>query len=71
MIKTRPILPSIDFDVKKSMIRDHSRWLLQTLDIEAENLFGEFGYDTCNQEQKLAVLAEMIENGDFDNLGKV
>ncbi len=61
----------VDFNVKQSMIRDHARWLLQTLDIEAEGLFGEFGYDTCNQEQKLAVLAEMIENGDFDNLGKL
>ncbi len=50
-------------------INNHSRWLLQTMDITAECLFGEFGYDTCNQEQKLAVLAEMIENGDFDDLG--
>ena len=39
--------------------------------ITAEELHGEFGYDTCNQEEKLEVLAEMIQNGDFDNLGKL
>jgi hypothetical protein len=61
----------LEFNVKQKMVKDHARWLLQTLDITAEELHGEFGYDTCNQEEKLAVLAEMIENGDFDNLGKL
>ena len=50
-------------------INDHSRWLLQTMDITAESLFGEFGYDTCSHSEKLQVLQEMIENGDFDELG--
>jgi len=61
----------LEFNVKQKMIQDHARWLLQTMDIVAEDLTGEFGYDTCTQEQKLKVLQEMIENGDFDNLGKL
>ena len=50
-------------------INDHSRWLLQTMDITAESLFGEFGYDTCSQSEKLKVMQEMMMNGDFDDLG--
>ena len=50
-------------------ISDHSRWLLQTMDITAESLFGEFGYDTCSQSEKLQVIQEMMLNGDFDGLG--
>ena len=50
-------------------INDHSRWLLQTMDITAESLFGEFSYDTCSQSEKLQVIQEMILNGDFDDLG--
>ena len=50
-------------------INDHSRWLLQTMDITAESLFGEFGYDTCSHSEKLQVLQEMMLNGDFDDLG--
>lgn len=50
-------------------INDHSKWLLQTMDITAESLFGEFGYDTCSQSEKLQVIQEMILNGDFDDLG--
>ena len=50
-------------------ISDHSRWLLQTMDITAESLFGEFGYDTCSHSEKLQVLQEMMLNGDFDDLG--
>tara|TARA_Y100000385_G_scaffold92447_1_gene95450 strand:- start:235 stop:435 length:201 start_codon:yes stop_codon:yes gene_type:complete len=50
-------------------VNDHSRWLLQTMDITAESLFGEFGYDTCSQSEKLQVIQEMILNGDFDDLG--
>ena len=54
--------------VNKTII-DHSKWLLQTMDITAESLFGEFGYDTCSQSEKLQVIQEMILNGDFDDLG--
>ena len=50
-------------------INDHSRWLLQTMDITAESLFGEFGYDTCSHSEKLQVIQEMMMNGDFDDLG--
>lgn len=61
----------LEFNVKQKMIKDHARWLLQTLDITAEELHGEFGYDTCSHTEKLEVLQEMIEKGDFDNLGKL
>ena len=50
-------------------INDHSRWLLQTMDITAESLFSEFGYDTCSNSEKLQVMQEMMMNGDFDDLG--
>ena len=50
-------------------ISDHSRWLLQTMDITAESLFGEFGYDTCSQSEKLQVIQKMMLNGDFYELG--
>ena len=39
------------------------------MDNTAESLIGEFGYDTCSHSEKLLVLQEMIENGDFDELG--
>ena len=48
---------------------EFATWLRQSLDIEAENLFGEFGYDTCSQSEKLQVIQEMMLNGDFDDLG--
>ena len=59
----------LDFKQKNKLIEDHSKWLLQTMDITAESLFGEFGYDTCSQSEKLQVIQEMMLNGDFDDLG--
>ena len=59
----------LDFKQKNKLIEDHSRWLLQAMDVTAEHLHGEFGYDTCSYSEKLLVLQEMIENGDFDELG--
>ena len=59
----------LDFKQKNKLIEDHSRWLLQAMDVTAEHLHGEFGYDTCSHSEKLQVLQEMIENGDFDELG--
>ena len=59
----------LDFKQKNILIEDHSRWLLQAMDVTAEHLHGEFGYDTCSHSEKLQVLQEMIENGDFDELG--
>ena len=55
--------------MNKKLIEDHSTWLLQAMDVTAEHLHGEFGYDTCSDSEKLQVLQEMIENGDFDELG--
>jgi hypothetical protein len=59
----------LDFKQKNKLIEDHSKWLLQAMDVNAEYLFGEFGYDTCSESEKLQVLQEMMENGDFDDLG--
>ena len=59
----------LDFKQKNKLIEDHSRWLLQAMDITAEHLHGEFGYDTCSHSEKLQVLQEMMLNGDFDDLG--
>jgi hypothetical protein len=59
----------LDFKQKNKLIEDHSKWLLQAMDVNAEYLHGEFGYDTCSQSEKLQILQEMILNGDFDELG--
>ena len=55
--------------MNKKLIEDHSTWLLQAMDVTAEHLHGEFGYDTCSRKEKQEVLREMMENGDFDELG--
>ena len=48
--------------------RDKATWLLITMDEFAENEIGEFGYDTCNRDQKIMVLKAMLENGMFKEL---
>ena len=47
---------------------EFARWLLQTLDMEAEEMFGEFGFDTLTEEEKLQVIAEIYSKGYFDGL---
>ena len=55
--------------MNKKLIEDHSTWLLQAMDVTAEHLHGEFGYDTCSDSEKLQVIQEMMLCGDFDDLG--
>ena len=43
--------------------KDMARWLQQTLDIEAEELFGEFGYATLTEEEQRQVLEEVFAKG--------
>ena len=40
--------------------KDKARWLKYTLDILADELHGEFGYDTCKEDEKLNVLEELF-----------
>lgn len=43
--------------------KDLARFLKQSMDIIAEERFGEFGYDTCTEEEKLEILKEIFERG--------
>ena len=54
---------------KEKLLFDHTIWLMTAMDVTAEHLHGEFGYDTCSRKEKQEVLREMMENGDFDELG--
>ena len=49
--------------VTKTSSKDFSLWLYQTLDLEAQELFGEFGYATCTMEEQMTVLKEVYEKG--------
>ena len=44
-------------------ISDHSRWLLQTMDITAESLFGEFGFATLTNDEQNLCFAEVYDKG--------
>ena len=35
---------------------------VDTMDVYAENLYGEFGYDTCDQHEKQAVIKLLIDD---------
>ena len=54
---------------KEQLLFDHTIWLMTAMDVTAEHLHGEFGYDTCSHSEKLQVMQEMMMNGDFDDLG--
>lgn len=34
---------------------------LQELDNMAENMFGEFGYDTCSNDEKIAIITIFLK----------
>ena len=40
---------------------DKARWLTYTLDMEAEEMFGEFGFDTLDGDEKFKVFKELFK----------
>lgn len=56
-------LNRLQFRVKS---KDFARWLQYTLDLEAENMFGEFGFATLNEEEQRRVF-EKIHSKDLIN----
>lgn len=42
---------------------EFATWLRQSLDIEAENLFGEFGFDTLTNDEQNLCFAEVYDKG--------
>ena len=44
---------------KEQLLFDHTIWLMTAMDVTAEHLHGEFGYDTCSRKEKQEVLREM------------
>ena len=47
---------------------DFARWLQFTLDLEADEMFGEFGYSTLTEEQQREVIAEVYNKGLLDGI---
>ena len=41
--------------------KDFARWLQYTLDLEAEHLYGEFGFATLNEEEQRKVIESVHE----------
>lgn len=46
--------------MKKATIKDEASWLSTTLDIYAQDMYGEFGYNTCTEKEQLQVLEAII-----------
>ena len=43
--------------------KDLAMFLKQSMDILADELFAEFGYDTCKESEKIEILTEIFERG--------
>ena len=43
--------------------KDLAMFLKQSMDILADELFAEFGYDTCKESEKKEILIELFERG--------
>ena len=43
--------------------KEFAVWLRQSLDIEAENLFGEFGFATLNNDEQNLCFEELYDKG--------
>jgi|TARA_R110000796_G_scaffold157501_1_gene274155 hypothetical protein len=39
-----------------------AKWILMTMDVLAEDNHGEFGFDTCNEDTKIEIIARMLED---------
>ena len=56
-------LNRLQFRVKS---KDFARWLQYTLDLEAEHLFGEFGFATLNEDEQRKVIESVHEQDLID-----
>ena len=54
--------------IQKPTAKDFARWLQFTLDLEADEMFGEFGYSTLTEEQQREVIAEVYNKGLLDGI---
>lgn len=55
------LAPNGNVITTKPTAKDFSRWLQFTMDETAEELFGEFGYATCTEEEQRAIIADIYE----------
>ena len=39
-----------------------AKWILMTMDVLVEDNHGEFGFDTCNEDTKIEIIARMLED---------
>ena len=49
--------------MRKATLKEQASWLHTTLDVYAMDIAGEFGYDTCKQDEKILVLQAIIDEG--------
>jgi hypothetical protein len=45
----------------KNQTSDLASWLYMTLDVLAQERYGEFGYATCTCDQQKEIIIEMVE----------
>lgn len=45
----------------KNQNSDLASWLHMTLDVLAQEKYGEFGYATCSHEEQKQIIEEMVE----------
>ena len=51
------------FETTRPGNKELGRFLKQSMDILADELHAEFGYDTCSDDEKLNILVELFERG--------
>ena len=51
------------FETTRPSNKELGRFLKQSMDILADELHAEFGYDTCSDDEKLNILVELFERG--------
>ena len=59
----REIMNAKNYQVVPPTPKDFARWLQYTLDLEAEEMYGEFGFAVLTEEQQREVIAEIYSRG--------
>jgi len=60
--KKQEVIDNIQSTKQDIILKGQSGWIMLTLDVVAEELFGEFGYATLNPEQQQQVWIEILGN---------
>jgi|TARA_B110000908_G_C9918579_1_gene298615 hypothetical protein len=41
---------------------EDAKWVWMTMNVLAEEQYGEFGFDTCNEDTKIEIITRMLED---------